>query len=104
MSEKTTSPETEDLQAQIHSLKEDVANLTGMLRDMGERKVSAARESAVSRAQDALETSTQVLKEGREKAGRQAETLEAHITEKPLQATAIALGLGVALGWLSSRR
>lgn len=79
---KTASNEsTEELRAQIETLKADLSNLTETVRKEAARGVEGAKEQAAEKIED----------------------LEAQIRRNPVQATAIAAGVGFLLGAILSR-
>ena len=94
-------PEKEDLEEQLKVIRDDVAKLTGLLKNLAESKTAEARDQAMARAQDVLDTSERAYRSTRARAEAQAESLEAYVADKPLQSTLIALGIGLVLGRMS---
>ncbi len=95
--------DAEDVEAQVRVLKEDVATLTQLLKEIGETKTAEARDAAMARAQEVIDGSARAVHAARAHALETTQSIESRIAEKPLQSTMIALGIGVALGWLSRR-
>ena len=104
MAEQRSSTATqEELAKQIEQLRSDVAEISKTLGDLGRGQVTdlrsrAERQAAELRARG-RETADEVAARARE-AEHQAED---YIRENPLQALAIAAGLGLLVGWLTRR-
>jgi len=83
----------ERLREQVGTVREDLKELGGVAREAAREKIDVARE----RAKDAVT-------HGRERAETEVERLSSLVRERPLQSMAIAIGVGVLLGALFSRR
>ncbi len=97
MPKDQTAPTADDITAQLEVLRKDMTALTqsvsDLARDRATRAGEAARDSAREHTQAIADSATQMT--------RQAEDA---VRAQPLAATAIAAGLGFALGFLSTRR
>ena len=71
----------EELRQQIEALKSDLANLSDTVRKQASRGIDQAQERAAEKVED----------------------LEAQIRKNPIQATAIAAGIGFLIGAILSR-
>lgn len=95
--------DTADLEDQFDVLRDDVATLARLLREVGEGKAGEARDAALAEATALLERSRKALDEGRVRARRTAASVEDYIHENPVQSTLIALGVGVLVGLITRR-
>ena len=86
---KQQSATPEDIEHQIKTIRDDISTLTGLLKDLAESKVGEARKAAAD--------------EATAKAKQAAGSIEDYISEKPVQATLIALLIGILLGSFSRR-
>ncbi len=92
---------TEQLEAQVKSLQDDIKGIATSLARLSNEKVSEARSSATREYHQVVEAGQQVL----EGVGDQATAVEKHlkatIREKPLTAVATAVGIGFILALLT---
>ena len=98
-----TTKGRDDLEQQFHVIRDDIATLTTLLKEIGEGKAGDARDKAMAEASELLERSQKSLDEARVRALHTKETIEDYISEKPVQTALIALGVGVVLGWMTRR-
>jgi ElaB/YqjD/DUF883 family membrane-anchored ribosome-binding protein len=77
----STSSNNEELREQLETLKTDFANLSDTVRKQASRGIEDAQDYAADKVED----------------------LEAHIRRNPIQATAIAAGIGFLIGAILSR-
>lgn len=96
-------PNVGDVEDQFRLIREDVTTLAKLLREIGENKTVEAREAALAEASALLERSEAALRETSAGARNTLHSVEDHIREKPVQAAAIALGVGLLIGFLSRR-
>ncbi|WP_417837864.1 DUF883 family protein [Tritonibacter scottomollicae] len=97
MPKDQTAPSTDDIAAQMEVLRSDVSALTRSVTDLAKDRAGKARDAA----QDTVREQTQAMSDGAAQMTRQAEDA---VRAQPLAATAVAAGLGFALGYLSNRR
>jgi ElaB/YqjD/DUF883 family membrane-anchored ribosome-binding protein len=76
-----TSRDTEDLAKQINAIRADMQNLTSTVKGIANKQMSLAQDKAMATAQEAEEA----------------------IKRNPLQAVAIAAGLGFLFGVFTRR-
>jgi len=81
------------LREQVGTVGEDLKTLGGLARDVAREKLGEARTTA-----------TEAYAEGRRRAEHGLDDLSRRIQEKPIQAIAIAAGIGALLGALLARR
>ena len=98
---ETATPE--DIEHQIKTIRDDISTLTGLLKDLAESKVGEARKAATDEAEDLLNRSRAAADEATAKAKQAAGSIEDYISEKPVQATLIALLVGILLGSFTRR-
>lgn len=103
MSQSTNRPGREDLEQQFRLIGDDVAELSKLLKKVGEAKASEAREVALAEANDLLERSRERLDEGVKRARGAVASVEDQIREKPVQSALIALGVGFLVGVMTRR-
>lgn len=100
---KGQSPAPGDIEQQIKTIRDDITTLTGLLKDLAESKVEETRKAASKEAEDLLGRSRAAADEAATKAKQAAGSIEDYISEKPVQATLIALLVGLLLGSMSRR-
>ncbi len=92
-SSSANSPATgSDIQAELETLRSDIAALTQTVASFGSSKIRQAGE-----------TSQQYMDSARETLANAEEDLEAYVRAKPLQSLAMAAGVGYVLALLSRR-
>ncbi|KJZ26503.1 DUF883 family protein [Tritonibacter mobilis] len=97
MPKDQTAPSTEDIATQMEVLRSDISVLTKSVSDLAKDRAGKARDAA----RDTAREQGQAVANGAAQMTRQAEDA---VRAQPLAATAIAAGLGFALGYLSNRR
>ncbi|KUP93852.1 DUF883 family protein [Tritonibacter horizontis] len=97
MPKDQTAPSTDDIAAQMEVLRADMSALTRSVSDLAKDRATRAKVAA----RDTAREQTQAIADGAAQVTRQAEDA---VRAQPLAATAIAAGLGFALGFLSNRR
>jgi ElaB/YqjD/DUF883 family membrane-anchored ribosome-binding protein len=100
---RSDSPTADDIETQINTIRNDVATLTALLKDLASQKVDEVRKTALDEAEDLLKRSHEAADEATAKAKTAAGSVEGYISEKPVQATLIALLVGFVIGSLSRR-
>ena len=80
-------------------LQQTATQVTQQLRDAG----GQVREQATEKYEQLRSQATEYYDQGRERAQEWEQNLENYVREKPLQAVAIAAGVGVVLGLLWKR-
>jgi len=95
--------DAEDIEQQFQVIREDIATLTRLLKEVGESKAGDTRDAALAEATELLEKSRRALEEGRDRARATAAPVEHYINEKPMQSALIALGVGFLVGLMSRR-
>jgi len=86
--------------AEAGQLVEDAQELLAATAHIAEEKVMAARE----RLSAAVQSGREVLEDFKEKAIAGAKATDETIRENPYQSIAVALGVGVLLGYFLGRR
>ena len=107
---------------ELDVLKSHLGQLTDLVEQYGEKKGADVAASLSGKAKEFLDqarnTSTylsdhvsdllngsgEMAKHARDVAAREVERVETAVAERPLTSLACAIGAGVALGWLLSRR
>lgn len=84
----------------IGTLAEDARALMAATADVAGEKVGEARKRLAA----ALENGKQIFGRVRDKAVEGAKAADQTVRENPYQAMAIALGVGVVIGYLAARR
>ena len=100
---RTETATTEDIEAQISTIRSDISTLTGLLKELASQKVEDVRKTAQNEADDLLKRSRETADEATAKAKAAAGSVESYITEKPVQATLIALLVGILFGSFTRR-
>ena len=102
MAQKEIS-ETEELKAQLKTLRDDVVALTGLLREIGESTAGDFSETIKSKMEDVSRRSAEARDKARERTREQVGALEHQIAEKPIQSALIAFLVGAVLGGMIRR-
>ncbi|WP_420002427.1 glycine zipper domain-containing protein [Arenibacterium sp. LLYu02] len=97
MPKDITAPTAEDIAAQLEVLRTDMVTLTHSVSELAKDRAAKARDAA----RDTAKAQGQAIADGAAQMTRQAEDA---VRAQPLAATAIAAGLGFAVGYLSNRR
>lgn len=100
---KTQAPTPGDIENQIKTIRDDISTLTGLLKDLAEAKVGDAQKTAMDEAEDLLKRTRAATDDATAKAKQAAGSVEDYIADKPVQATLIALLIGILVGSLSRR-
>ncbi|SHG73969.1 Membrane-anchored ribosome-binding protein, inhibits growth in stationary phase, ElaB/YqjD/DUF883 family [Cognatiyoonia sediminum] len=103
MTEATEGTGRNDVERQFQVVRDDIVELSRLLREIGETKAVAQRDAAIAEAETVLNRSKEILEEGRERARQSTQSIEDQIKEKPLQAAAVALGVGFLVGLITRR-
>lgn len=91
---------TEQLEAQIKSLQDDIKNIGSLLGKLSNEKVGEARAAATKEYHQVVEAGQQVLGGVSDQATALEKQLKSTIREKPLTAVAAAAGIGFVLALL----
>jgi ElaB/YqjD/DUF883 family membrane-anchored ribosome-binding protein len=92
-----------DIEEQIKTIRDDVANLSKLIMQLGEDKVSEAVKTARDEAEELLNRSRRMADEATDRAKKTAGSVEDYIAEKPIQSAMIALLVGFLIGSMSRR-
>ena len=98
-----SSTKTEDVEAQIKTIRDDVATLTSLLKDLAEDRLEGAKNAVHEDADELLRKSRDATRQAGQSARQATSSMEQYITEKPVQSTLIALLVGIVIGSLSRR-
>ncbi|GEO86207.1 MULTISPECIES: DUF883 family protein [Alphaproteobacteria] len=101
--EIASSASAGDVQAELENLRRDIAALTQTLASFGSGKIKEAGMRASEIGAEAADASVQYAENARSSFLSAEQDLEAHIRNKPLQAIAIAAGVGFLAALLSRR-
>ena len=94
------SKETQAISNDVGALAEDARALMAATADVAGEKVGEARK----RLAVALEKAKEIAGRVRDKAVQGAKVADEAVHEHPYQAMAVALGVGVLIGYLAARR
>jgi len=98
-----SSAASKDLEAQIRQLRDDIASLTKTVASVGNDKAGEYKGKARRVASDAADASRQMVESAREQAVSLERDLEQQIRTNPIQAVAIAAGVGFLLALMMRR-
>lgn len=99
MAEKTET----DVQAQLTALADNIAQLTGLVRDLTQGKTSATGEDLAGKLGEFAAASHDLGDKAREAMRDEVAAIERQIVEKPLQSALIAFVAGLVLGAILRR-
>jgi ElaB/YqjD/DUF883 family membrane-anchored ribosome-binding protein len=94
---------TEDLEADIARLRDDIAKLAKQFAAMGESSVNAARRAANDGVDQLRVRGEAAIEDMRDKARDLEADLVANVREKPLTSLALAAGAGFLFALISRR-
>ena len=97
------SSASKDVEAQIQQLRDDIAALTRSVAAVGTEKASEYKGKARRVASDAADASMQMVEAARDQALSMERDLERQIRANPIQAVAIAAGVGFLFALLTRR-
>jgi ElaB/YqjD/DUF883 family membrane-anchored ribosome-binding protein len=97
------SPVLNDVEAQIAAIRDDVSELTRLLKDLAASKAGAATEALMGEAETLKRQAHDAADEAVRKAKSAATSIEDHIVEKPVQSALIALLIGILIGAMGRR-
>jgi ElaB/YqjD/DUF883 family membrane-anchored ribosome-binding protein len=97
------SATTKDVEAQIQQLRDDIAALARSVAAVGNDKASEYKGKARRVANDAADASMQMVEAARDQALSMEKDLERQIRTNPIQAVAIAAGVGFLFALLTRR-
>ena len=103
--ELTDTPKSDanDVKAQIKTLSNDVAELTGLMQKLVGTTASGLFDAAETKAHQTAERAGDLADRAEALARAEVGSLERHISEKPLQSALIALLIGLVFGAMSRR-
>ncbi len=101
--EVATSASAGDVQAELENLRRDIAALTQTVASFGTGKLKEASIRASQLGSEAADVSAQNVESARDSLRSAEQDLQAQIRAKPLQAVAIAAGVGFLAALLSRR-
>ncbi|AJE46206.1 DUF883 family protein [Celeribacter indicus] len=99
-----TEVTTEELQAQIATLKDDIAALTKTMADYGSAQGKAAKASAQAALTEARARGAEHVAHAQQSALDAYGEMENRVRENPSAAMGLAAGLGFLVGLLAARR
>lgn len=95
---------TDDVEARIQALRDDIAALTQSVRDLGLHSAAEAKTKAKSLADDASTEAMKAVHDLRVQLDSLQSDVEGRVKSHPFAWLAGAVGLGVILGLLFTRR
>ncbi|MCB5203686.1 DUF883 domain-containing protein [Neorhizobium sp. T786] len=99
----TAAAATSDIELQIQQLRDDIATLARSVATVGSEKADDYRTRVRKATNDAADASLQMVEAAREQAISLEKDLERKIRTNPLQAVAIAAGVGFVIALLARR-
>lgn len=103
LDETLSGATTEDLQAQVEQLREDIAAIAATLANLGSQTVKDAKQAAKQTYQSAFMQGEDMVDDLKIRAQDIEAQLSATVRERPLTSLATALGIGYLLAILSRR-
>jgi ElaB/YqjD/DUF883 family membrane-anchored ribosome-binding protein len=88
-----TAASTEELREQARAVKEDLKGLSRVAKEVAQDKLGGARQKTA-----------EYYEEGKKRASEYEDQFENYIRQRPLKSVLIAVGAGLLLGFLLSRR
>jgi ElaB/YqjD/DUF883 family membrane-anchored ribosome-binding protein len=94
---------SEELQAQIETLKQDLASISTTLSDLIRSGIREGRSKAEQKASEYRQHGMEQAEAALEEARAYGDALESKIVQNPFAAVLVALGLGFLVGLMSRR-
>ncbi|MFB9949402.1 YqjD family protein [Rhizobium puerariae] len=94
---------TKDIEAQIQQLRDDISALARSIAAVGNEKAGEVRGKARRAANEAADASLHMVEAAREQALSLERDLERQIRTNPIQAVAIAAGVGFLFALMTRR-
>ena len=98
-----SSASRSDIEAQLQQLRDDIANLARTVAAVGSDKAGDYRNRVRKATNDATDVSMQMVEAARDQALSLEKDLEGKIRTNPLQAVAMAAGVGFLIALLVRR-
>ena len=98
-----SGPASGDIEQQLKIIRDDVSKLAKLVTELGEEKLSEKTRTARAEVEGLLNRSRKLADDTTDKARKTVGTVEDYISEKPVQATIIALIVGMLIGSFSRR-
>lgn len=100
---ETNTVSSDDIEAQLAQLRDDVASLAETLATFGAERAQSYKRRAGALAEDAAEMSRDAVRTAKAEFNEMERSLEESIRSKPLQAVGIAAGIGFVAALLTRR-
>jgi ElaB/YqjD/DUF883 family membrane-anchored ribosome-binding protein len=99
-----TNLSTDDLSQQVDTLKADISRLTETITAMGKQKAQSTKQDVELKALLLKERGKEALDSAGTEINRLSAEAERNVRERPMTALAIAAGIGLLVGLLTSRK
>ena len=96
--------DTQELRAQIDTLKSDISELTHLVGEMGRRRRDEAGAEVNRRAREMRFRAEQTGAAARDQAADLQASFERRVREQPAAAAALAAGIGFLAGFITARK
>lgn len=100
---RSAASDVESLEAQIETLKSDIAAISATLTDLVKSSVREGRAKAEQTAEHYKQQGKEQAEAAIDSARAYGEALEGQIERNPISAVLVALGLGFLIGLMSRR-
>ena len=97
----TTRAKTDDLEAQVAQLQNDIRSITRSIASMGEHRVDQVRSAAKSQASNLFQRGQEAFSGAQDEFGEVEKQIKDTIRAKPLTAVAGAVALGFLIAMIS---
>ncbi|SFR39691.1 DUF883 family protein [Litoreibacter janthinus] len=102
--EEISTPNSEDVAAQLATLKSDLIGLTEIIAEMSKGKAGEISEVAKAKAEAARASGAEQYEKAKERAADLQNQANDFVIKQPATSLAIAAGAGFLIGFLSNRR
>lgn len=100
---RNTKPEDQPLQEQVAALREDLAGITARISKLTDSSVRQARRKGEKVAADGLQMGEDALSDLEDQLSELERSVSGSVRRNPLQALAIAAGVGFVASFLMRR-
>lgn len=102
MADKDMQEELQTIKDDVAKLRSDIADLVGLLKDLGAEKVGEAKTTVEEELRAQREKLRRALGSAKERGKRTADDIEETITQHPLSSLLAAFGVGFILAKLTN--
>lgn len=98
-----TGPDAAEIEAQMKVIRDDIAELTKLMKEAGDTKLGGLSDSVKAEVENLVAKSREKIDGIEKQVRQQASSIEDYVVEKPLQSAFFALLIGLFIGSIYRR-